>query len=101
MKAISKKESFPKFLSYRIGEDNSHNKFLLKPWVNGEIVKVLPFDEQTKGREHYQEKFKFVKIDSDSEFRKKFVKVLRKDDDGKWNLCYIESWRNFNLLNKK
>ena len=102
MKAITKKEKLPKFLVVN-GEPETKpwNKHLLKPWKKGEVVKVAPFEEQVRN-DKYDDKFQFCKPNNDPEhFRQRFVKVIRKDENGQWSLEYTEGWRSFDLLTIK
>lgn len=101
MKAITNKEKLPKFLVVN-GEPEStpYNKHLLKPWKKGEVVKVVSFEEQVPNRKH-QDMFKYTEPMSDEDFRKRYVKVIRKDDEGKWSLVYTEGWKSFDLLTNK
>jgi len=101
MKAITNKEKLPKFLVVN-GEPEStpNNKHLLKPWKKGEVVKAASFEEQVPNRK-YQDMFKYTEPMSDEDFRKRYVKVIRKDDEGKWSLVYTESWKSFDLLTNK
>ena len=47
MKAITTKEKLPKFLEVNAeAPSKPWNKYLLKPYEKGEIVKVAPFEEQ-------------------------------------------------------
>lgn len=104
MKPIIEKEKLPKFLIVNgVPETQSYNKYLLKPWKKGELVKVAPFEQQIRS-DKYDEMFKYIKSDDDpNSFRKRFVKVIRKDDKGNWTLFYTAGWENFDLLtnNKK
>lgn len=99
MKPIIEKEKFPKFL--RVNEFAAKlpcNKYLLHPWKEGELVKVVPFEQQVSC-DKYDHMFKYVQPDNDSmRFRKNYVKVLRKDQNGEWCLSYTSSWKNFDLL---
>lgn len=99
MKAITKKEMLPKFLVVnREPESKPWNKHLLKPFKKGEIVKVAPFEEQVRNSK-YDDTFHFSKPNNDPEFfRKRYVVVYRKDDEGKWTLKYTEGWNSFDLL---
>ena len=101
MKAITSKEKLPKFLVVNdVPEKASHNKHLLKPYKKGEMVKVAPFEEQVRC-DKYDDVFKYFKPNNDPEyFRKRYVVVYRKDDNGKFTLKYTESWKSFNLLTK-
>ena len=100
MEAITNKEKLPKFLVVnKEPESKTYNKHLIRPWKKGEIVKVAPFEEQVPNRK-YDDKFKYVKTMSDKDFRKRFVKVFRKNDDGKWNLVFVKDWSSFDLLKK-
>ena len=88
MEAILNKEKWPKFLRVN-GEMErvNFNKYLLKPWVKGEIVKVTPWEEQ-----------KSSCGEVDAKFRKRYVNVLRKDKDGKFTLPYNWDWKIFEPL---
>lgn len=89
MKAIMSKQSWPKFLRVNgTMERVNFNKYLLKPWVKGEIVRVLPFDDQKNA----------VGDNSDEKFRKRCVSVMRKDENGKWTLKYTWNWEIFETL---
>ena len=102
MKAITKKEKLPKFLVVnKVPETRTFNKHLLKPWKAGEIVRVAPFEEQVRNTA-YDHMFKYCKPDNNPEhFRQRYVKVIRKDDEGKWTLVYTEGWESFDLLTTK
>lgn len=102
MKAITTKEKLPKFLVVN-GEPESKpwNKHLLKPFKKGEIVKVAPFEEQIRN-DKYDDQFQYCKPNNDPEhFRKRYVVVYRKDDEGKWTLKYTQGWDSFDLLTIK
>ena len=91
MKAITKEKEWPKFLKVNNNVKNIFwNKHLLKPWKIGEIVKVMPFNEQIPSTNITVE-----------QFRKQFVKIIRKDDKGQWNLKYTWGWEIFELLTRK
>ena len=102
MNAITNKEKLPKFLVVNdLPEKEAYNKHLMKPWKKGELVKVAPFEEQVRN-DKYDDMFKYVKPDNNPEnFRKKYVKVIRKDEKGEWSLVYTESWGIFDLLTNK
>ena len=88
MKAITNEKEWPKFL--RVNDDLknvSWNKHLLKPWDKGELVRVLPISEQIPSTNMSVE-----------HFRRKFVKVIRKDESGQWTLRYTWSWEIFEPL---
>ena len=88
MKAITNEKEWPKFL--RVNDDLknvSWNKHLLKPWEKGELVRVLPISEQIPSTNMSVE-----------HFRRKFVKVIRKDEIGQWTLRYTWSWEIFEPL---
>lgn len=88
MEAIVSKQSWPKFLRVNgVMERVNLNNYLLKPWVKGEIVRVLPYEEQRSGVG-----------DPDAKFRKRYVSVMRKDGDGKWALKYTWNWDIFEPL---
>lgn len=104
MKAITKKEKLPKFLVVNDEpEKKPWNKYLLKPYKKGEIVKVAPFEEQVRN-DKYDDQFKYVKPNNDPMwFRSNYVVIYRKDENGKFTLKYTEGWKTFDLLtnNKK
>ena len=88
MKAITNEKEWPKFLRVNDFLNNvSWNKHLLKPWDKGELVRVLPISEQIPSTNMSVE-----------HFRRKFVKVIRKDENGKWTLRYTWSWDIFEHL---
>ena len=92
MKAITTKEKLPKFLVVNAeAPSKPWNKYLLKPYEKGEIVKVAPFEEQVS----------HPSVDSTpdpEQFRKRYVVVYRKDEEGKWTLKYTQGWESFDLL---
>lgn len=86
-----------------VPEGKTYNKYLLKPWKKGELVKVAPFEQQVRNSD-YDHLFNYAKPDDDPKsFRKNYVRVIRKDEKGEWTLNYSASWENFDLLtnNKK
>lgn len=89
MEGILDKNNFPKFLVVKDLPDC--NKYLMKPYERGELVKVAPFEEQKGKDESVSEEW----------FRKRFVVIYRKDDCGKWTLRYIQSWKYFDFLKHK
>ena len=47
MRPITVKEKLPKFLIVNdVPEKTNSNKYLIKPFKKGEVVKVAPFEEQ-------------------------------------------------------
>lgn len=93
MKAITNERDLPKFLIVNdVPEKQSYNKYLLKPWAKGELVKVAPIEEQVSSP--------FAGTPTE-QFRKRYVKVIRKDDNGKWTLVYTADWKYFELLKNK
>lgn len=88
MKAILTEENFPKFLKVnKIPESKRWNKYILKPFKTGEIVKVVSFKKQ-----------KYV---NDLKVFRQYVTVIRKDDNGDWSLEYTWNWSIFEKLSKK
>lgn len=76
----------PKFLVVNDKiEKTSWNKHLSLPYKAGEIVKVSP--EQTST------------ILTPVEFSKRYVRIIRKDSEGKWSLEFSENWAFFELMN--
>ena len=90
MKPITDKTKWPKFLRVNSEMERvNYNKYLLKPWVTGEIVKVIPYDEQRS------------KVgQTDAKFRSTYVNVIRKDENGEWTLHYNWMWSIFEPLKK-
>lgn len=92
MKPIDK---YPKFLRCNgTIKGCKWNNYLLKPWVEGELVKVAPEEEQ---KPHPSSDM------SISSFRRQYIVIYRKNEEGKFSLRYTESWKQFDLLtsNKK
>lgn len=88
MEAIVNEANWPKFL--RVNDtmtNNNVNKYLLKPWKKGEIVRVLPYNEQVSPTEMRTELF-----------RMRYVRVVRKDETGAWALNYTWNWGIFENL---
>lgn len=88
MKAITNEKEWPKFLRVNDYFKNiSWNKCLPKPWEKGELVKVLPISEQIPSTD--------ISVEN---FRKQFVRVIRKDGNGQWTLKYTWDWEIFEPL---
>lgn len=91
MEAVLEKKNWPKFLKVNgTPEKQTFNKYLLKPWKKGEIVKVVPWDEQ-----------KSSVGETDLDYRKRYVSVIRKDNNGAWTLKYTWTWEIFELMTNK
>lgn len=91
MKAITTKQNFPKFL--RVSEEikkKAYNKFLQKPFVEGEIVKIVPFDEQRSVNQS-TDKVRFLT---------QYVNIIRKDNNGKFTIRYTVAWDILEQLKK-
>ena len=101
MEAITSKDKLPKFLVVNDKpEQRSYNKYLIKPFKRGEIVKVAPFEEQRRN-DKWDSYFHLVKFNNDPQwFRERYVVIYRKDENGKFTLKYIEKWESFDLLTK-
>jgi hypothetical protein len=102
MKAILSKTEFPKFLrnNGNVTKNWSWNKFLSIPWVPGEIVKIASMEEQ-KPNNKYDNTFKYCKPYTLKQWRKLFVKVIRRDKNGKFTIKQTAEWIQFEKLNKK
>lgn len=101
MKAIRKNEKFPKFLiTNQECEKGSWNKYILFPWKNKEIVRVEDIALQIPNHK-YDKNFKYVEPTTNSDFKKKYVRVIRKDKEGKWTIHQTGEWSYFEMLNKK
>lgn len=86
MEPVTNKIAWPAFL--RVVPDiqrvKPYTRYLLHPLVDGELVKVAPWDEQ-----------------GDEQFRRRYVRVIRKDASGQWSLRYVLDWTTFEPLKKK
>ena len=99
MKAITDVSKLPKFLVCNSVPEKKWfwNNDISLPWRSGEIVKVREPEVQRPNPE-YKSKFANVKPYTDKEFRMSFVRVMRKDKDGKFTLPWTGSWVQFELL---
>lgn len=64
-----------------------HTRYLLRPLQGGELVKVLPLAEQIPEGGFSAEAFKA-----------RFVRVVRRDDAGRWSDKYTLDWSGVELL---
>lgn len=81
----------PKFLKCgKIVNQFNWNKYLPRPWVSGELVKVASEEEQHSSVGS-----------SDTVFRKQYVVVYRRDDNGKFTIKQTAEWKQFDFINKK
>lgn len=91
MKAITTEKDFPKFLRVSaIIKSKSYNKYLQKPFTEGEIVKIVPYDEQHSIGVQMEK----------SRFLRQYINILRKDSNGKFTIRYTASWEIFEPLKK-
>jgi hypothetical protein len=98
MKAIKNLDKLPKFLVCNsLPETWRWNKRLPMPWKKGEIVKVQGIEAQ-KASHAYDDKLKYVKPYTDKQFRSQFVRIIRKDRNGKFTIKQTGEWRQFELL---
>ena len=99
MKAITDTSKLPKFLvCNNVPEKNWFwNDSISLPWRSGEIVKVREPEFQRPNPD-YKSKFSDIKPYTDNEFRMSFVRVMRKDKDGKFTLPWTGEWSQFELL---
>lgn len=76
----------------RVVEDidriKSFNKYLLRPLVSGEIVRIS----------HNQNPTTDISVEA---FRKRYVRIVRKDDGGLWVLEFVTTWDALEPLGKK
>ena len=85
-------DKYPKFLKCNdVVKGQNWNKFLLRPWVPGEIVKVAPENEQHSHP---------AVSTSDKIFRSRYVVVYRRNDEGKFTIKYTARWKQFDFINK-
>ena len=100
MKPITDYSKLPKFLVISNAQvQKSSNKYLLKPYRKGEIVRVAPAEEQKPNHE-FDHMAKYVEPCTDDCWREHYLKILRKGDDGKFSLPYVISWDGVELINK-
>lgn len=67
------------------------NNSLPNPWKRNELVKVMDLKKQVPSE--------FLKTPiSIKDFRKEFVRILRKDENGKFTINSVLSWKYFDLL---
>ncbi len=76
----------------RVVEDidriKSFNKYLLRPLAAGEIVRISRDQNPT------------TDISAEA-FRKRYVRIVRKDDGGLWVLEFVTTWDALEPLGKK
>ena len=86
MEPVINKIAWPAFLRVipDIQRIKPHTRYLLHPLVDGELVKVAPWGEQ-----------------GDEWFRKRYVRVIRRDASGRWSLTYVLAWNMLEPLKKK
>jgi len=100
MEAVKDYNSLPKFLRVNANQTGAnHNKFLLRPYLEGEIVRVQPAELQKPNRQ-YDHLYEHVKPITDDFFRARFCAILRKDDNGKFSIPYTIQWRSLDLMKK-
>lgn len=66
----------------------SYNKYLVRPLVPGELVKILANQDPASDL-------------SKAIFRKHYVRVARKSTDGKWSDVFVITWDVLEPLGKK
>ena len=71
-----------------VDREKSFNKYLLRPLVGGEIVKIHP--NQSPSTDWPEEAF-----------RKQFVRIIRKNDSGAWALIFVTTWDVLEPLKRK
>lgn len=100
MKPITDYSKLPKFLVISNAQvQKSSNKYLLKPYRKGEIVRVAPSEEQKPNHEFDQMTTR-VEHCTDEFWKEHYVKILRKGDDGKFSLPYVISWDGVEVMKK-
>jgi len=91
MKPIEDYKDLPKFLRVNHWQaSQSYNKYLLKPYTEGEIVKVVEAEKQVPNDETMSIEF----------YRKRYVKIVRRDEDGKFTLNYVIQWQGLDYMKK-
>lgn len=100
MKPITDYSKLPKFLMISDSQASKNsNKYLLKPYRKGEIVKVVPAEEQ-KPNHDFDFMTPRVKPCTDEWWRQRFLRILRKGDDGRFSLLYVIPWDGVEFLKK-
>jgi hypothetical protein len=72
-----------------IDRAKSYNKYLLRPLVGGELVKID--SNQNPSSDGF----------SASAFRRQFVRIVRKDATGAWTDVFVTTWDALESLKKK
>lgn len=100
MRPITNPKELPKFLvCNEVPEKQwSWNKHLPMPWRVGEIVKVREAEVQKHDTKYDSTLHPKVKPYTDEEFSERFVRILRKDANGKFTIPQVGEWMQFELL---
>ena len=82
--------TIPAFMRVIVDIDRvkTFNKYLLRPLVGGEIVKIHP---NQKSDTNWPEAL----------FHKQFVRIVRKDATGAWTDVFVTTWDALESLKKK
>ena len=62
-----------------VDRDKSYNRYLLRPLIPGEVVKVAA-----------EQNF----------YNKQYVRIVRKGADGKWSDVFVTTWDTLEVLKK-
>ena len=91
MEPIIEKSAWPAFLKVipDIQQRKPFTRYLPHPLKDGELVKVAPWEEQVS------------QTSTPEQFRRRYIKVIRKDADGRWSLTYVLDWEAFEPLKRK
>ena len=100
MKAIRDLSKLPKYLQVTKWQvEQSYNKYLPKPYREGEIVKVQPMEAQ-KPNHMYDHMTLRIPPTTDESFNNSYVRIIRKDSDGRFtHPCALE-WSALDYLKK-
>ena len=100
MKAIKDFNKLPKYLQVTKWQvEQSYNKYLPKPYREGEIVKVQSSEAQ-KANHAYDHMTPHVSSTSDESFRNSYCRIIRKDSDGRFTHPCVLEWSALDYLKK-
>ena len=101
MKPIKDYSKLPKFLQVSKWQvEQSYNKYLPKPYKEGEIVKTQPIEVQ-KPDHKYDHTTLRVPPCTDEFWQTRYCRIWRKDETGKFNHSCVLEWQALDYLKKK
>lgn len=101
MKPVKDYSNLPKFLQVSKWQvEQSHNKYLPKPYKLGELVKVQAPEFQ-KPDHKYDDLFSRVEKCTDEFWQKRYCRIFRKDESGKFTHSCVLEWEALDYIRKK